>query len=218
MIIPFNALLPVSGDQAINALADSDFLAGCLPCIRLERTVADGLLRGTFDVADSDATYQCGARLVDFDADGRSASYEATAREVGGRGLASLTVDFTVTVDGDSFSLVVNSRLEMAGMDAGRSYAHLEQAVADELVAFGTRVVAALGADNGGLWSAPGTHPDEDSSPDTSDTKSTESSSDPRMQKMLLPLGAVSGASALAYLIWRVVRAVRLDGSKVAHS
>ncbi|OZD12586.1 hypothetical protein CH253_18960 [Rhodococcus sp. 06-156-3C] len=218
MIIPFNALLPVSGDQAINALADSDFLAGCLPGVHLERTVADGLLRGTFDVADSDSSYQCSARLVDFDADGRSVSYEASAREVGGRGLASLTVDFTVTADGDSFLLAVNSRIEMAGMGASRSYAHLEQAVADKLVAFGTGIVAALGADTGRLWPAPGTHPAEDSSPGTSYTKSTESPKDSRVQEMLLPLGAVSVASVLAYSIWRAVRAVRLDGSKVAHS
>lgn len=215
MIIPFHAPLPVSSDQAVNALADREFLSKCIDGALLERAVGDELLRGTFSFVNNDfeTTYQFGVRLVDFDADGRSLTYEASARQIDGQGLAALVVEIDVNIDGSTSQLVMNSRVEMAGMNTNSSCSQLERVVADKLADFGAGIVAELGKDTGRAWQAPGTGTRAVPAPVGANAASVKTSVASRVRLTLLPLGAVGGASAIAYLIWRAVRARASKGA-----
>ncbi|MFD6064062.1 SRPBCC family protein [Rhodococcus wratislaviensis] len=210
MITPFHATLPVSSEQALNALADREFLAECVPDVKLETGDADELLRGTFTSDDpaAVATYQFGLRLIDFDSDGHSLRYEALARQVDGRGLASLIVDMDVTVEGEESALVMKSCFSMAGIGNRRSHAEIERSVSDRLSEFGTRAVALLGEDTGRTWRAPGAAAPQTPAPLAVAPAAAGTVIDPAVKRVILPLSAFGGTALFTYLVWRAIRAV----------
>ncbi|TWH16106.1 hypothetical protein L618_002900000420 [Rhodococcus rhodochrous J45] len=217
MITPIHAVLPVPGDQALNALADRKFLAQCVPEIDLDAGGGD-LLRGVItagSAAPSDE-YQVALRLVDFDPDCGTLRYEAQAREVEGQGLASLIMDMDIQTAGEAAELVLKPRLATTGI-TGHSLSAIEYAVSERLSEFGAKVVAVLGEEPGRIWRSPGADSAVVAVPAVEGATPEENSKpalDSRMKIVIAVLGTFGGAALLSYLLRHGVRAGRVRGAQ----
>jgi carbon monoxide dehydrogenase subunit G len=101
-------------------LLDLPRVAQCLPSASIEPADDDGSYRGrmTVKLGPVSLTYQGTAVLTEVDEAGRVAAFSVKGKEVRGQGTASATVRNSLTAEGDSTRVRVQTELSVTGRPA----------------------------------------------------------------------------------------------------